>query len=184
MSLTSSEINAGASEHLTAQGQCTDYARLPVTELIRHILARYHERHRVQLPELIYLARKVERVHADHAQCPSGLADSLVDLQQSLESHMMKEEQVLFPMLINGIFAQAQGPISVMRFEHEQHDEALDEVLEITQNIQIPSDACGTWRTLYTGLSEFRNDLMQHIQLENDVLFSKATNAVEGAHYG
>lgn len=184
MSLTSSEVSAGASKHPTAQGQCTDYARLPIAELIRHILTRYHERHRVQLPELIHLARKVERVHADHTDCPLGLADSLEDIQQSLESHMMKEEQVLFPMLINGVYAQAQGPISVMRFEHEQHGEALDEVQEITRNIQIPSDACGTWRRLYAELSEFCNDLMQHIQLENDVLFSKSTNAVEGAHYG
>lgn len=183
MTLTQSEPSAGALERRAADTG-VDYTRLSVTELIQHILSRYHERHRVQLPELIYLARKIERVHADHPDCPDGLADSLEDIQQSLESHMMKEEQVLFPMLIQGAYAQSQGPISVMRFEHEQHGEAMDDVLDITRNIQAPSDACGTWRTLYAGLSEFRTDLMQHIQLENDVLFSKATNAVEGAHYG
>src|SRR5690606_6316739 len=76
------------------------YDRLPVADLIRHILVRYHERHRVQLPELIYLARKVERVHAGHSECPVDLSDSLAEIQQALESHMMKEEQVLFPLLM------------------------------------------------------------------------------------
>ena len=161
-----------------------DYTRLPVADLVRYILERYHERHRVQLPELIHLARNVERAHAGHAECPNGLADSLEQIQQALESHMMKEEQVLFPLLMRGAFAQAQGPISVMRFEHEQHGEALADVQAITRNFHMPVDACSSWRKLYVGLTEFRNDLIQHIQLENDVLFSKSTNAVEGAHYG
>ncbi|MFC3338413.1 hemerythrin domain-containing protein [Paracandidimonas soli] len=184
MTLIQPETGPGALDDQAGGEQRVDYTRLPVADLIRHILARYHERHRVQLPELIYLARKVERAHAGHPDCPAGLADSLEDIQQSLESHMMKEEQVLFPLLMRGAFAQAQGPISVMRFEHEQHGEALADVQDITRNLHVPSDACGTWSTLYAGLTEFRNDLMQHIQLENDVLFSKATNAVEGAHYG
>jgi regulator of cell morphogenesis and NO signaling len=34
-------------------------------EIIDHIIVRYHDRHREQLPELILQATKVERVHAD-----------------------------------------------------------------------------------------------------------------------
>src|SRR6478752_5709149 len=49
--------------------------------------------------ELIRLARRVEHVHGVRPTCPNGLADLLNDLQQELESHMLKEEQVLFPML-------------------------------------------------------------------------------------
>ena len=45
--------------------------------LIDHILARYHEVHRQQLPELIRMARRVEAVHRDHPQVPVGLADHL-----------------------------------------------------------------------------------------------------------
>jgi len=67
--------------------------------LIDHILERYHARHREDLPELIRLARRVEQVHGDRPDCPKGLADHLADMQQELESHMMKEEQILFPIL-------------------------------------------------------------------------------------
>jgi regulator of cell morphogenesis and NO signaling len=40
-------------------------ARGASAEIIDHIIVRYHDRHREQLPELILQATKVERVHAD-----------------------------------------------------------------------------------------------------------------------
>ncbi|HUG59566.1 MAG TPA: iron-sulfur cluster repair protein YtfE [Candidimonas sp.] len=153
-------------------------------ELVAHIVGRFHERHRVQLPELIRLSRRVEHVHAGRPGCPSGLAEALEGLQQELESHMMKEEQVLFPMLVRGMNAAARAPISVMRFEHEQHGNALGHILGLTNNITTPVNACNTWRALYGGLNAFKEDLMQHIHLENNVLFLNASNAAEGAHHG
>lgn len=145
----------------------------PTDQLIEHILNTYHQRHREQLPELISLARRVEQVHASHPECPEGLADHLCDIKQALESHMFKEEQILFPMLLRGEQSQAKGPISVMRFEHEQHDEGLDKLRALTRNNQPPTHACPTWQTLYQGLASFCQELTQHIQLENDVLFSR-----------
>jgi regulator of cell morphogenesis and NO signaling len=34
-----------------------------------------------------------------------------------------------------------------------------------------PRGACNTWRALLAGLHTLRNDLMQHIHLENNILF-------------
>lgn len=139
--------------------------------LIDHILERYHARHREDLPELIRLARRVEQVHGGRVDCPRGLADHLTEMQQELESHMMKEEQILFPMLRRTTPAQVSAPISMMRFEHDQHGEALGHLEELTKDITAPSDACNTWRALYAGLRQLRQDLMQHIHLENNILF-------------
>lgn len=143
----------------------------PTNELIEHILDNYHRRHREQLPELIRMARRVEQVHAGHPECPNGLADHLCDIYQALESHMLKEEQILFPMLLRGEQSQARGPISVMRFEHEQHDEGLGKLRLLTNDNQPPAHSCNTWRSLYQGLEVFCQELTQHLQLENDVLF-------------
>lgn len=148
------------------------WRRSAPAQLISHILTRYHQRHREQLPELIRLARRVEQVHDQQALCPNGLADHLGDLQQELESHMLKEEQILFPMLRRGDRTLARGPISVMRFEHEQHNQGLDKLHELTNNLMLPSGACRTWQALYAQLSEFCTDLEEHIRLENDILFS------------
>lgn len=151
-----------------------DWREVPQAELIDHILARYHQRHRQQLPELIRLARRVEQVHGARSSCPNGLANHLQDMQQELEGHMLKEEQVLFPMLQQGMGQYAAPPVRVLRLEHDQHGEALEILLALTHNITPPDDACNTWRALYRGLEEFRDDLMQHIHLENNVLFIKA----------
>lgn len=139
--------------------------------LIDHILVRYHQQHREDLPELIRLARRVEQVHGERQDCPKGLADHLSEMQQELESHMMKEEQILFPMLRRTSASQVSAPISMMRFEHDQHGEALTHLEQLTNDITAPADACNTWRALYAGLRQLREDLMQHIHLENNILF-------------
>ncbi|MGI5310035.1 iron-sulfur cluster repair protein YtfE [Rheinheimera sp. WS51] len=158
---------------LTAlQQQTTDHINWqekPVKELIEHIVTRFHQRHRQQLPELTRLARRVEHVHGMDPNCPNGLTEHLEQMYQELESHMMKEEQILFPMLAGGIYPS--GPISVMEEEHIQHGDALETLCKLTNDITLPAGACNTWTALYIGLEELRQDLMQHILLENEILF-------------
>lgn len=145
------------------------WAKQPTKVLVEHILTTFHDKHREQLPELIQLAGKIESVHSDHVDCPVGLTEHLTEMFQELESHMMKEEQILFPMLVGGLFPQA--PIAVMLEEHEQHEHMLERLQFITQNLKAPYDACGSWIILYDGLRQFISELQQHIDLENSVLF-------------
>ncbi|MBK8973546.1 MAG: iron-sulfur cluster repair protein YtfE [Hahellaceae bacterium] len=155
-------------------GADTDWREHSASELIDHLLSRFHQRHRQQLPELIRLARRVEQVHGERPECPNGLADHLSHMAQELESHMMKEEQILFPLLRRNPVTMATGPISVMHHEHVQHGESIEQIDALTDNITPPPGACNTWRALYVGLQELKEDLMQHIHLENNVLFAGA----------
>lgn len=161
-----------------------DWRQASSADLIDHILHRFHDRHRIQLPELVRLARRVEQVHGDRPDCPVGLAEHLDNMQRELESHMMKEEQILFPLLRQNMHAGVGGPISVMRVEHDQHGDALEVISTLTRNITPPDNACNTWRALYRGLQELREDLMQHIHLENNVLFSHAQALPQENHHG
>jgi len=142
-------------------------------ELIEHILNRYHDTHREQLPEMIRLAQRVERVHGSHPDCPAGLSAHLEAMQEDLENHMAKEEQILFPMITRGISGMARGPISIMRNEHEDHSAALARLGVLTNNLALPEEACGTWRKLYEDIAVFQVDLAAHIALENSVLFAR-----------
>ena len=87
---------------------------------------------------------------------------------------MMKEEQILFPLIKQGMGPQAAGPISVMEHEHDEAGEQLEVVKFLTDNVTPPEGACTTWRALYTGIDEFIGDLMEHISLENNLLFPRA----------
>ncbi len=171
------DAQAIAAELATLSGNSDndpDWRNESTGALIEHILERFHERHREQLPELIRLASRVEQVHGNKPGCPLGLAEHLWNMQQELESHMLKEEQILFPMLQRGIAVpQSHGPIAVMRYEHDQHGAALAKLAALTNDITPPANACNTWRALYRGLEELRDDLMQHIHLENNILFLK-----------
>ncbi|MBN9429217.1 MAG: iron-sulfur cluster repair protein YtfE [Burkholderiales bacterium] len=157
-----------------------DWNEVPPAVLIDHIVQRYHETHRADLPELIRLARKVEQVHGERADCPLGLAEHLNTMHQELVSHMQKEEQVLFPMIKRGMGAMAQGPITVMRMEHDDHGQALQRMADLTDDLILPRGACNTWRALYLGLRKLREELMEHIHLENNVLFEKVLETPAG----
>ena len=149
------------------------------SELIEHIIARYHEVHRAQLPELIRMARRVEAVHRDNPDTPHGLADALEAMEQELLSHMHKEEAVLFPMLRAGGNSFVSQPIAMMRHEHNDHGEALEHLASLTNDITPPMGACNTWRALYTGLAQLREDLINHIHLENNILFPQFEQAAQ-----
>lgn len=149
------------------------------TELVEHIIARYHEVHRAQLPELIRMARRVEAVHRDNPNTPHGLADALETMEQELLMHMHKEEAVLFPMLRAGGNSFVSQPIAMMRHEHNDHGEALEHLASLTNDITPPMGACNTWRALYTGLAQLREDLIDHIHLENNILFPQFEQAAQ-----
>lgn len=150
--------------------------------LIDHILKRYHAVHREQLPELIRMARRVEAVHRDHPQVPTGLAEVLEAMEQELLSHMEKEEQILFPMLQSGGTPFVEQTIGMMRTEHVDHGSVLDKVLALTDDATPPQGACNTWRALYAGIAQLNDDLINHIHLENNVLFPQfeAAPAAQG----
>ncbi|QRY80433.1 iron-sulfur cluster repair protein YtfE [Pseudomonas sp. PDNC002] len=161
-----------AFDALPADAPAPDWQGAGSAPLIDHILARYHQVHRQQLPALIAQAQRTERAHATHPQCPGGLAEHLTTMQQELEWHMCKEEGVLFPWLRQGIpLTHVQGPIGVMRHEHDEHAQSLLVLAELTDAFTAPADADEDWRQLYAGLETLRRDLVEHIHLENNLLF-------------
>ncbi len=139
--------------------------------IIEHILARYHQVHRQQLADILQLTEKVSITHS--AQFPAAVLPLLQNLQVELINHMLKEERVLFPMILNGAGTNAAMPIQVMRHEHDEHTEAVAQLLIHTNNLTPPSNACGSWQRLYSDLDTLFTDLREHIALENGILFSR-----------
>ena len=72
----------------------------------------------------------------------------------------------------------------MMRAEHISHGEALDRVNALTNDATPPTGACNTWRALYTGIAQFNEDLINHIHLENNVLFPAFESAAAPAKSG
>lgn len=140
-------------------------------EMTTYIEARYHARHREQLPDLAALAAKVEQVHADALAVPAGLSALLAHLIGALEVHMKKEELILFPAIRRGGMPGIENPIAVMRADHDDHGAEMERIRALTTDLTLPEGACRKWTALYQGLAEFIGDFEAHVALENDVLF-------------
>jgi regulator of cell morphogenesis and NO signaling len=44
---------------------------------------------------------------------------------------------------------------------------------ETADGFRLPDGACRSWQALYGGAAKFVDDLMEHIHLENSVLFPR-----------
>jgi regulator of cell morphogenesis and NO signaling len=155
------------------EGDRTNWIERPIPELVQHILDRYHAPLRTEISDLVDLALKVEQVHQDKPERPEGLADVLGDAREAIESHLEKEEKILFPLIVSGGGQMAYMPIKVMMMEHGDHANNLRRIREITKDFTLPDYACASWRELYRALEELEMDLMYHIHLENNILFPR-----------
>jgi regulator of cell morphogenesis and NO signaling len=150
------------------------WALAPVADLVGHIVGHYHARHRADLPEIITLARTVESVHAEKPTCPHGLREHLEAIHAAVLDHLDKEEGILFPLILSGRGFHAAGPVAVMEREHVEHGANLAITRRLTNDLTPPPEACTTWRALYVRLATLEAELMEHIHLENNVLFQRA----------
>ncbi len=147
----------------------------PLTDLIDHILITYHRPLDEEIPRLESMVHKVYNVHGDkNPEMFSELRQVYLTLINEIRAHMMKEEQILFPMIKRGAGGMANGPINVMIQEHVSAGNALKRIRELTKNYQLPEEASNTWRALWHGLEAFEEALHHHIHLENNILFPRA----------
>jgi len=150
-------------------------------ELIELILERYHAPLRRDLPLLIASTRAIEAENRAEALCPLGLAAHLEQVQLEVESHLQKEEKILFPLILGGRGGMAFMPIKMMMAEHTDHLANLERVATLAHRFELPETASAAWRELYRALAQLDRELRDHIALENNVLFPRVLGGDTGA---
>jgi len=156
--------------------------------LADYIVHTHHKYVARAIPEIFEYTQKVARVHGTQHPETVEVADYFVQVMNELNRHMMKEENILFPYIKTLVEAKKMGakpelppfgtienPVRMMEREHDQVGEYMAKINELTNGFEIPSGACTTFRLSYAKLKEFEEDLHQHIHLENNILFPKAT---------
>ncbi len=159
-------------------------ANLTMTELADDIERTHHAYLREELPRLGSLVKKVSAVHGQAHPWLTGLTSVYAELVAELEPHMLKEEQILFPMIRELDQAatapsfhcgSVDNPIRMMEMEHQNAGAALDRIREMTTDYEIPDGACNSFRAMLSGLEHLEADLHLHIHKENEILFPKAS---------
>jgi regulator of cell morphogenesis and NO signaling len=166
----------------------TDWSKVPMSHLIDHIVSTHHAYLGSELPRLSAMTEKVAMVHGRNHPELLACRDVFAGFRAELESHMGKEENVLFPMikvlesassLPESHCGTVQNPIRMMEHEHDDAGRALAKLRELTDGFAPPEDACNTYRACFDGLAELEADLHQHIHKENNILFPRAAQAEE-----
>jgi len=154
-----------------------------LSEAVDHLLETHHTYLKEALPRLADLLDKVVDAHAVRHPELTTVRELFVEIRADLEPHLMKEEQVLFPMIkqieASGGTAEfhcgtLQNPIRVMLAEHEKVLTLFERIRATARNFEVPEDGCGSYRLLFTGLDELEIDTLLHIQKENEILFPQA----------
>ena len=156
-----------------------------LTLLIDYIIMNHHVYVENAIPEIKGLLDKVCNAHGEDQPCLLSVREKFNSLSEELLAHMPKEEEMLFPAIKrieqNSLTAKDSLssdnltiPIMVMEHEHEAAGDLVKSIRLLTNHFKPPAFACPTFLITYKMLQEFDNDLMQHIHLENNILFPKA----------
>lgn len=156
-------------------------------QLVEHIVATHHEYVKRELPRLAVLAEKVVSRHGPTTPHLSVIQATLAQLDTELTHHLGKEEQILFPYIVDleralltatdrpaSCFGTVANPIAMMTQEHDAAGALLVGLRKLSNGFLPPEGACPTYHAFYDGLREFEQDLHQHIHLENNILFPRA----------
>lgn len=160
--------------------------------LADYIVNTHHRYVKSALPVLSEYSAKIARVHGVEHPELVNIANLFTEAAEELTSHMLKEENVLFPYIkqlsasvTSGnarpfpAFGTVQNPINMMEHEHETVGEIFKTIRTLSDNYTPPADACNSYRVCFSKLEEFEQDLHRHIHLENNVLFPKSIEMEE-----
>ena len=158
-------------------------------QLVNHIVTTHHYYVKNAMPLIAVHLEKVAAKHGVSFPEMMRVKELFEVIHQDMDQHMMKEESVLFPRILEIEKGAGQevlfsagyisGPIAMMEYEHENAGDALFEIRRLTHNYTVPPGACTTFRICLSELKEFEDDLHEHVHLENNILFPKALQLCE-----
>ncbi len=166
----------------------TDYTALGLAELADHIVATHHAYLREELPRLAAMLSKIAHKRGDRNPRLPEAWGVFQALREELESHLLKEERVLFPALRamearettpKFTCGSVATPIAVMEHEHDSAGAALRRLRTLTDGYSTPEWGCPTYRALMDGLRRLEEDTHLHIHKENNILFPAAMGVEE-----
>lgn len=171
------ELNKVYEQSLKLQQKQIDWREAPLTDLSEYIIHKHHTFLSQTLPALSEYTLTLLRVHGNNHRELARVHKIFHALKTELDQHLITEEQVLFPLIkeyeqtaSKEALAKAVKTIKQLEEEHEGAGKLLKELRHITDEYQIPADACTTYAKTYQLLNELEGDIFQHIHLENNIL--------------
>lgn len=154
--------------------------------LADYIINTHHSYLKDNMPMIYGMTLNVAEQHEGQNSIITSLADHLEFFFSSLHDHMQQEEEEFFPLIrkmsaskkkhgkvLLPCVPPLEERICKMVQEHKEIGDKLKFIKQLTNHYKLPDDAPESCTYLYAKLMEFETDLVQHIHLENNILFPK-----------
>jgi regulator of cell morphogenesis and NO signaling len=149
------------------------------------IVDRYHASLQEALPRIGAELQSIGAAAASPAVEMLRLA--FAEVAEQIESHLAKEEHLLFPALTALSIAEREGgrrpalafatvlhPIRFMEAEHARIEMAIDRLRELARAVGEPDSLSPNWLRCMADLAKLDTELREHHRAENEVLFPRA----------
>lgn len=156
-------------------------------DLVDHIMNTHHAYLKANYPLILKLIDKLE--DTTQGDVIKEIKTLFTEFTDDLAIHLVKEEEVLFPYFKKlaecksagskiepATFGTLSRPIEMMEEEHDDSHNIMDRIKEITNNFTAAQEAQPSIHFLYFKLKEFDDDLEVHHEIENHLLFKKASD--------
>jgi len=160
----------------------------PLDFLINYLTNIHHHFLKTTLPGTEAILKDFSEDHAEKYPYMQQVYTLLVQLKKDILPHIQQEEDSVFPYIRqianahknNDSYAKLlvktlRKPIEAMSsHEHKFLTSSIHKFRELTNNYIPPEHSCVSHKIALSRLKELDNDLVQHIYLENEILFPRA----------
>ncbi|WP_252254093.1 iron-sulfur cluster repair di-iron protein [Clostridium sp. ZBS12] len=157
-----------------------NWVEAPLDELVDQIVNVHHAYLYENLPKISELTTKILRVHGEKHPELSRVHKLFHTIKMELEAHLIEEETIQYPAINAYLRSNSEADldkainiINQLQDEHIGAGNILKELREITNDYDLPSNACTTYRLTYFKLQEMESDIFKHIHLESNILFPR-----------
>jgi regulator of cell morphogenesis and NO signaling len=165
-----------------------DFANWDIDFLIDYLINVHHRYLKKSLPETQHVLAEFSKEHNKKFPYLVELEKKFDLLIKKLVPSLLEEEEVIFPYIRQiahahqhkepyaALFVRTmRKPVEETMFKgHEIVNDIILSIRTITNKYTTPENVCISHKVVIAKLKELDNDLMQHLYLEQSVLFPRA----------
>ncbi|NLX60998.1 MAG: hypothetical protein GXZ06_00520 [Tissierellia bacterium] len=152
----------------------------PYGDIVDYIIKNYHKKLSDQLKDLSKLTTTIMRVHGLEHEELFEVHRLFHTIQINMVQHVIRQETRIFPLIkrysirpIDELLDKAIKEINIYKEKEDNTEELLSKLKTITNNYTAPQDGCMTYDRTYELLKELHENIMEHLKLEDEILFKR-----------
>lgn len=162
------------------KGELDLWREASTSDLIRHIVGRYHREARMEMARLESQVDEAVLLEGKAFPVLLEIRTEVDRLCEELRAHLSMEERSLFPAILEqeaggvpNLAPEYLVPTKLLEDEHQAAAGLLKRIRLLTEGFNPPEGSRGVQRRLFESFQILADSLYRHIYLENQILFKR-----------